>query len=63
MQATGTEREVCEDITFRQMKGFKKYKVTTANNPASLREWCQHAYEEALDMAIYLKRTIKELEK
>jgi hypothetical protein len=28
-----------------------------------LKGWLNHAYEEALDMANYLKRSIKELEK
>jgi len=31
-----------------------------ANNPLSHKEWLQHAYEEALDMAIYLKRAMEE---
>lgn len=61
MDATGTEREVCQDIAARQAKGIAKYGTTVANNPLTLREWLQHAYEETLDAAIYLKRAMKEL--
>ncbi len=60
---TGTEAEVCADIAARQVKGAAKYSTTVAENPLSLREWLQHAYEETLDQAIYLKRAISELDK
>jgi hypothetical protein len=63
MSATGTEAEVCEDIARRQKLGLYKYKMSVRDNPASHREWCQHAYEECLDMAIYLKRAMEELDK
>lgn len=57
-QPTGTELAVCEDIARRQEMGRNKYGVTVAENPLRHREWLQHAYEEALDFAIYLKRAI-----
>lgn len=60
---TGTEKRVIDDITKRQQLGFKKYGMTVANNPLSLKQWLQHAYEETLDLAIYLKRSIEEMEK
>lgn len=56
------EPEVCADITARQLKGVKKYGITIAANPLPLKAWLQHAYEECLDQAIYLKRAIKEIE-
>lgn len=59
---TGTEAEVCKDIARRQAHGVAKYKTTVRENPLSLRAWLQHAYEEALDFAIYLKRSIEELD-
>lgn len=62
-QPTGIEAEVCRDIAERQQKGIVKYHTTVADNPLSLREWLQHAYEETLDQAIYLKRAIAELDK
>lgn len=60
---TGTEAKVCEDIAKRQQLGIAKYGTTVAANPLSHKEWLQHAYEEALDMAIYLRRAIEEIEK
>lgn len=60
--ATGTEEKVCDDITARQRKGFAKYGRSVEGNPLSLREWLQHAYEEALDLSIYLKRATEELD-
>lgn len=57
----GTEAAVCADIARRQQVGIKKYGVTVADNNLSLAEWLQHAYEETLDKAVYLKRAIQEL--
>lgn len=57
-----TESIVCEDIKQRQLKGINKYRTTVANNKLTSREWLQHAYEECLDMAVYLKRLMQELD-
>jgi hypothetical protein len=46
---TGTEARVCEDMARRQALGLSKYGTTVEANP--------------LDLAIYLKRSIEELEK
>lgn len=59
---TGIEAAVCDDIASRQEKGVAKYGTTVADNPLSLREWLQHAYEETLDKAVYLKRAIAEID-
>jgi hypothetical protein len=61
-QVTGTEARVCWDIAERQRKGIAKYGQTVEQNPLSLRQWLQHAYEETLDKAIYLKRAIEEID-
>ena len=58
-----TETEVCEDIKARQALGIEKYGLTVSANPLDLRQWLQHGYEEALDLAVYLKRAMKELDK
>lgn len=58
----GTELEVCHDIAQRQQHGLKKYGIGVADSPLTLRAWMQHAYEEALDSAVYLKRIIGMLE-
>lgn len=63
MNVSGTERRVCKDIAARQQLGIAKYKITVADNPLTLRQWLQHAYEEVLDQAIYLRRAIEEIDK
>jgi hypothetical protein len=60
---TGTEARVCADIAARQNLGINKYGTTVADNPLALRDWLRHAYEEALDQAIYLRRAIEEIDK
>jgi hypothetical protein len=60
--ASGTESRVCLDIIQRQLVGLKKYGTTVEDNPLSLREWLQHAYEECLDQAVYLRRAMEELD-
>lgn len=55
---TGIEALVCHDITQRQQLGIEKYGTTVADNPLTHVEWLQHAYEECLDMAVYLRRAI-----
>jgi len=62
MLPTGTELTVCNDIAMRQAKGIAKYNTTVRENPLDLRRWLQHAYEECLDQAIYLRRAIEEIE-
>jgi len=57
-----TEALVCADIQRRQIMGIQKYGVTVAGNPLTPRQWLQHAYEECLDQAVYLKRLLQELE-
>jgi len=61
MPVIGTEKEVCDDIARRQELGIRKYKTTVRENPLTLKQWLQHAYEECLDQAIYLKRAMEEL--
>lgn len=57
-----TETLVIDDIRKRQELGIKKYGTTVAQNALTHAQWLQHAYEEALDMAIYLKRAMQEQE-
>lgn len=60
---TGTEARLCADVAARQALGLRKYGTTVADNPLTLRQWLQHAYEEALDQAVYLRRSIEELDR
>ena len=59
--ASGIERMICKDIETRQEMGISKYGTTVADNDLELVEWLQHAYEECLDQAVYLKRAIFEI--
>lgn len=61
-EPTGTEAALCELIAARQRLGVAKYGTTVAQNHLELRAWLQHALEECLDQAIYLKRAIEELD-
>lgn len=60
--ASGTELRVCHDIAKRQERGLLKYGVSVEANHLNLRQWLQHAYEETLDQAIYLRRAIDEMD-
>lgn len=62
LYVTGIEEKVCTDIVRRQQTGIAKYGTTVQDNPLSLREWVQHAYEECLDQAVYLRKIIQELD-
>lgn len=62
-QAHGIEAIVCSDIAYRQLHGMNKYKVSVADNPLNLRQWLEHAYQETLDEAIYLRRAMDEIDK
>ena len=59
---TGIEADLCAEIAARQAKGIQKYGTTVADNPLTLRQWLQHGLEEALDLAVYLKRAIAEID-
>lgn len=61
--ATGTELHVCQDIAARQQKGIAKYGTTVESNGLPLRAWLDHAYEEALDSAVYLRRAMEDMDK
>lgn len=53
---------VISDLCRRSQVGINKYGVTLDRKDLSLKDWLQHAYEECLDQANYLKRAIIELE-
>ena len=54
---------VRDDLLSRSQLGVAKYGVTLDRTDLSLRDWLQHAYEETLDQANYLKRAIIELDR
>ncbi len=51
--------EVMRDLSNRADKGFRKYQTTLEDN--NHQNMLQHAYEEALDLALYLKKEITTL--
>ena len=53
--------DVIKDIAHRAEVGLKKYNTTMDREDLIASDWVQHAYEEALDMAIYLKRLKKDM--
>lgn len=53
---------VISDLNRRSEVGIKKYNTTLERTDLELRDWLQHAYEECLDQANYLKRSIMELD-
>lgn len=50
------------DLLQRSEIGIAKYGVTLDRKDLNLRDWLQHAYEETLDQANYLKRAIMEID-
>lgn len=49
------------ELLARAARGKAKYGQTVSDNPLPLKEWLQHALEEALDLAVYLRRAMDEL--
>lgn len=53
---------VRDDLLERSERGIAKYGTTLDRTDLDIRAWLQHSYEEALDMALYLKRAIREID-
>ncbi len=53
---------VRQDLLQRSEVGIRKYNTTLDQNQLPLLGWLQHAYEECLDQANYLKRSIMEIQ-
>lgn len=56
-------KAVRRDLLNRSETGIKKYGTSLEREDLNLRDWLQHAYEECLDQANYLKRAIIEIDK
>lgn len=48
-----------DDLDKREALGRKKYGTDVDRTDLTHKEWLQHAYEETLDKALYLKRAIE----
>ncbi len=62
MEKDSVVEAVREDLLRRSQAGVAKYGVTLDREDLTLEEWLQHAYEETLDQANYLKPAIIEIE-
>jgi hypothetical protein len=51
---------VIAELKVREERGLSKYGTTMDRKDLTTKEWLQHAYEEALDLAVYLKKIINE---
>ena len=51
-------QQVINDINARELKGLETYGTTMDRNDLTQEQWLNHAYEEALDFAIYLKKLL-----
>lgn len=54
--------DVIERVKNRADKGMQKYGVAMTRTDTTTVEWLRHAQEEALDLAVYLERCIRDLE-
>jgi hypothetical protein len=52
---------VKEDLDRRAAVGLKKYGVGLERTDLKEADWIQHAYEEALDLACYLRRLLEDV--
>ncbi len=52
---------VCADLAARSAVGQRKYGCTLARDDLTPEQWARHAYEEALDQALYLRRLMDAL--
>jgi hypothetical protein len=50
--------ETIKDLYKREIRGLREYGTTMDRTDLSQDEWLQHAYEEALDLALYLKKLL-----
>jgi hypothetical protein len=52
--------KVVADLERRSAVGVKKYGTTLARTDLSRADWIRHGYEEALDLACYLRRLMED---
>ncbi len=56
------EDRVVDRIRERAMRGAQKYGTTMERLDLSRLDWLRHAQEEAMDLAVYLERLIRDEE-
>jgi len=56
MKRSNLLTQVVDELEARELKGLDTYGTTLDRTDLTRSEWLQHAYEEALDLALYLKK-------
>jgi len=51
-------KQVIDDMRKREEKGKQEYGTTMDRTDLSQTDWMDYAYEEALDLSLYLKKII-----
>jgi hypothetical protein len=49
-------QQIIADLEEREAMGVRKYGTSVDDAMLTQQQWMQHAYEEALDFAVYLKK-------
>jgi hypothetical protein len=57
-----TTDRVIQDLQKRHTLGLQKYGTTIDGAKLNQRQLLQHAYEEALDFAVYIKRLLHDMD-
>jgi len=55
--------QIIADLEKREAMGIQKYGTSVDDAPLTQEQWMQHAYEEALDFAVYLKKMMQQNQK
>ena len=62
MVVESCEAAVARKVIERQQVGLRKYGVGVAERQdLTVRQWLQHAQEEAMDLAVYLEKLMRDI--
>lgn len=61
-KSSDTLENVIADLRKREEKGLKEYGTTVDRKDLILKDWIKEAYEEALDLAVYLRRAMDDIQ-
>jgi hypothetical protein len=60
--SSNTLESIIADLRKREEKGLKEYGTTVDRKDLILKDWIKEAYEEALDLAVYLRRAMDDIQ-
>ena len=60
--SSNTLEAVIADLRKREEKGLKEYGTTVDRKDLILKDWIKEAYEETLDLAVYLRRAMDDIQ-